>query len=444
MKISSSQMFRDFNKWCLSAITLLFIAGTFNSQAQGDALFKAKCATCHQVFKDGTGPKLFEVRQKWEDGGAAEGSIIKWVNNWEATAASEPYAKTVSAWSGTNMNQFPELSKEQILSIFDWVDSQIIDDGPTKEEEVASTEKETGLGWIWIIIGVMFLIIILSVGGVRRQLKSAEAEALGKEYDSNMSYTDEFKQWAWMNRKWVGFGSLIAVIAVVVVLLLGLSTIDVVEDYQPSQPIDFPHSVHAGTNGLDCKYCHNSATKSKTAGLPTVNVCMNCHKQVNGTTPEQQEKIKAIYTAAGWNPEGAGKYTGETEEIVWNKVHVLPDHVYFSHKQHIVVGGIDCKQCHGDMAKMTETAKVQPVAELNKVEGNIQLSHPTLTMGWCIECHQEKEISMGSLDSKKDGYYNEIHKRLMSNDKALYSEYLEDGKVSVKELGGWECAKCHY
>jgi len=444
MKISSSQMFRDFNKWCLSAITLLFIAGTFNSQAQGDALFKAKCATCHQVFKDGTGPKLFEVRQKWEDGGAAEGSIIKWVNNWEATAASEPYAKTVSAWSGTNMNQFPELSKEQILSIFDWVDSQIIDDGPTKEEEVASTEKETGLGWIWIIIGVMFLIIILSVGGVRRQLKSAEAEALGKEYDSNMSYTDEFKQWAWMNRKWVGFGSLIAVIAVVVVLLLGLSTIDVVEDYQPSQPIDFPHSVHAGTNGIDCKYCHNSATKSKTAGLPTVNVCMNCHKQVNGTTPEQQEKIKAIYTAAGWNPEGAGKYTGETEEIVWNKVHVLPDHVYFSHKQHIVVGGIDCKQCHGDMAKMTETAKVQPVAELNKVEGNIQLSHPTLTMGWCIECHQEKEISMGSLDSKKDGYYNEIHKRLMSNDKALYSEYLEDGKVSVKELGGWECAKCHY
>ena len=51
---------------------------------------------------------------------------------------------------------------------------------------------------------------------------------------------------------------------------------------------------------------------------------------------------------------------------------------------------------------------------------------------------------MGSLDSKKDGYYDEIHKRLMDNDKQLYSGYLEDGKVTVKELGGWECAKCHY
>jgi len=149
-------------------------------------------------------------------------------------------------------------------------------------------------------------------------------------------------------------------------------------------------------------------------------------------------------TAAGFSPEGGGSYNGETKPIIWNKVHVLPDHVYFNHSQHVVVGGIDCKQCHGDMAAMTETAKVHSIEELNKVEGNVQLTRPTLTMGWCIECHQEKEISMGTLDSKKDGYYDEIHKRLVNNDKALYSEYLEDGKVTVKELGGWECAKCHY
>jgi cytochrome c551/c552 len=440
-------MFRKIYNWCLSAVTLMFVAGTFNSQAQGDGLFKAKCATCHQVFKDGTGPKLFEVRKKWQDGGAADGSIIKWVNNWQAAAASDPYAQTVSAWSPTAMSAFPDLSEEQIVSIFDWIDSQ----EEAAPEAAAATgsagtvnEEESSLGWVWIIMGAIFIVIVLAVGGVRRQLKSAAAEANGEHFDVNMSYLDEFKQWAWLNRKYVGLASLVIVVSGVVILFLSLYSIGVVENYQPSQPIEFPHSVHAGTNGIDCKYCHNSVTKSKTAGLPTVNVCMNCHKQVNGRTPEQQEKIKNIYAAAGWDPEGAGKYTGETKEIVWNKVHVLPDHVYFSHKQHVVVGGVDCKQCHGDMASMTETAKVQPVSELNKVEGNIQLTRPTLTMGWCIECHKEKEISTGSLDSKKDGYYDEIHKRLMNNDKSLYGKYLEDGKVSVEELGGWECAKCHY
>jgi hypothetical protein len=69
-----------------------------------------------------------------------------------------------------------------------------------------------------------------------------------------------------------------------------------------------------------------------------------------------------------------------------------------------------------------------------------------MTMGWCIECHSKKEISLGALDTKKDGYYDEIHRRLLQNKKAtaLYGQYLEDGIVSVSELGGWECAKCHY
>lgn len=440
-------MFRKINNWCLSAVTILFLASAFHSQAQGDALFKAKCATCHQVFKDGTGPKLFEVRKKWADGGAADGAIITWVNNWQNAVAADGYAASVSTWSPTAMSTFPDLSEEQIVSIFDWVDSQVPaeaggGDAATADAGGAVEEEKSSLGWIWIIIGVIFITIIFAVGGVRRQLKSASAEADGSSFSA--SYAEEFRQWAWLNRKYVGLASLVIVIGAVVTLFLGLYSIGVVENYQPSQPIAFPHSVHAGTNGIDCKYCHNSVTRSKTAGLPTVNVCMNCHKQVTGTTPEQQEKILAVYAAAGWDPSGPGKYTGKTKEIIWNKVHVLPDHVYFSHKQHVVVGGVDCKQCHGDMAKMTETAKVQPVSELNKVEGNIPLTKATLTMGWCIECHKEKEISAGSLDSKGDGYYDEIHKRLMNNDKTLYGKYLEDGKVTVAELGGWECAKCHY
>jgi mono/diheme cytochrome c family protein len=446
-------MFRNLFNWCFGAMILVFFAGTFSAQAQGEGLFKAKCASCHQPHKNGTGPKLFQVRKKWADGGAKEGSIYQWVNNWQTAAASDPYAATVVAYSPTAMRAFPDLKKEDIDAILDWVDSQpdpataaAGGAGATGAADgmIAATEEEGSLGWIWIILGVIFITVILAVGGVRRQLNFAAAEASGEEVNESMTYMEELKSWAWKNKVYVGLGTLVLVIGVIVTLFIGLYSIGVVENYQPSQPIAFPHSVHTGTNGIDCKYCHSSVTKSKTAGIPSVNVCMNCHKQVNGRTPEQQEQIAKIYAAAGWSPEGAGKYTGKTKPIVWNKVHVLPDHVYFNHAQHVTVGGIDCKQCHGDMTKQTETQKVWPVEELNKIEGNIPLTKPTLTMGWCIECHGAKEVSTGSIDTKNNGYYNEIHKRLLNNDKSLYGKYLEDGKVTVSELGGWECAKCHY
>ncbi len=441
MKIFRNQMFRSFNKWCFGAIAFLLFAGSFDAQAQGEALFKSKCATCHQPLKDGTGPKLQGVRAKWEAGGAKPGSIITWVNNWSAAAASDPYAMEVSKTKPTAMNVFPDLTEEQIVSIFDWVDAQVPPtDGPKPPGEEVQVEEESGFSWAWVLLGVVFIVIILGVGGVRRQLRTAVDEREGLPAREDLSYAEEFRSWAWKNKIYVGIGSLILVITLLVMGIQGLGEIGVVEAYQPSQPIDFPHTVHAGVNGIDCKYCHNSVTKSKTAGLPTVNVCMNCHKQINGRDATQSEKIKAVYAAAGWD---GSQYTGKTNPIKWNKVHVLPDHVYFNHSQHVTVGGIDCKQCHGDMKTQKETARVVPVAELNKIEGNIPLTKPTLTMGWCIECHQEKGISEGPLEGK-GGYYDEIHRRLRNNDRTLYSKYLDDGKVTVKELGGWECAKCHY
>jgi mono/diheme cytochrome c family protein len=450
MRISSSQMFRDFNKWCIGAISIMMLSGSFSANAQdGEGLFKSKCATCHQPHKDNTGPKLYDVRTRWAEGAGDDKAIYKWVNNWESAAATIKYAKEVSGWAPNSaMTQFPDLTEEQITAIFDYVDAQpdpaTLTAGASNDGGGAITEEESSNQWIWILCGVIFITIIMAVGGVRRQLKIVTSEAEGKPVKHGMTYTEEFRTWAWKNRKFAGFIGAILFISLLVSLFLGLYSIGTVENYQPSQPIDFPHSVHAGTNGIDCKYCHNTVTESRTASLPSVNVCMNCHKQVNGTTSEQQEKINKIYEAAGWDKEGAGKYTGKTKEIVWNKVHVLPDHVYFNHQQHVVVGQLDCKQCHGDMTKQKETQKVWPVEELNKIEGNVQLTAKTLTMGWCIECHATKEISAGPLDTKEDGYYNEIHKRLVDNDKTLYESYLKDGKVTVSELGGWECAKCHY
>lgn len=445
-------MFRSIKQWCIGALSVVFIGGAFDGfAADGEGLFKAKCATCHQPHKDGTGPKLFKVRDKWASGGAKDGSIYQWVANWSAAAASDPYAKQVSESKPTAMSVFPELGGkvEDINAIFDYIDAQPEPGAAPAEGAAGATgavgattdEVEEGsMFWIWIILGVVFVVIVMAVGGVRRQLAIASRDQEGKPTNEDLTFSQELKSWMWKYKRYVGVAGLVIVFSLIVMLFQAGYSIGVVEDYQPSQPIAFPHDIHAGKNGIDCKYCHNSVTKSKSAGLPTVNVCMNCHKQINGNTPEQQEKIAKIYEAAGW--DGA-KYTGKTKPIIWNKVHVLPDHVYFNHSQHVVVGGVDCKQCHGDMTKMNETAKVQPVSELNKVEGNVPLTKATLTMGWCIECHGEKEISAGSLDSKGDGYYQEIHNRLLK-DRKLYSKYLEDKKVTVKELGGWECAKCHY
>ena len=449
MKISINQMFRKYNQWCFGLLTVALMAFTFNSAAQGEALFKAKCASCHQPHKDGTGPKLFEVRAKWSAGSSVEDGIYNWVNNWQNAAASDPYANTVSAWSPTAMNMFPDLNKAQIDEIMDWVDAQPLPGAAVPGEPgdggtvVAGETQETSNTWIWVLLGAIFFVVIAAVGGVRRQLKNATSLSEGKEVEEGLSYWGEFKSWAYHNKGKVGLTTMLVVLTLAVWGLQGLGNIGVVSGYQPSQPIAFPHDIHTGVNGIDCKYCHNSVDKSKSAGLPTINVCMNCHKQINGVTPAQQLQIAKLYDAAGFDPANGGSYNGKTKEIVWNKVHALPDHVYFPHSQHVNVGGIDCKQCHGDMTKQKEVAKIQPVEELNKIEGNVQLTRPTLTMGWCIECHGEKEVATGPLDGK-GGYYAEIHKRLLNNDRKLYDKYLEDGKVTVKELGGWECAKCHY
>lgn len=449
MKIPNIQLLKGLKKAAFSALFFGLALLHSGYYAQGEALFKSKCATCHQPHKNSTGPKLYQVRDKWSSGGAKDGSIYQWVNNWQTAAASDPYAAEVSKWSPTAMSAFPDLSKDDIDAILDWVDAQP-EPGAAPQGgagapadgmvDPTATEEEDSLGWIWIVMSVIFAVVILAVGGVRRQLNIATSENPAEQ--EKMTYGEELRTWAWKNRLYVGLSTLVVVLGVVVALFQSLYRINVVENYQPSQPIAFPHDRHAGENGIDCKYCHNSVTKSKSASLPSVNVCMNCHKQIDGAGKPFEGEIKKIYAAAGWDlSSGAGKYTGKTKPIVWNKVHVLPDHVYFNHSQHVVVGGIDCKQCHGDMTKMNETAKVQPVEELNKIEGNIRLTKPTLTMGWCIECHGAKEVAIGN---GKNGYYDEIHRRL-KKDPALYKKYLkDDGKITVNELGGWECAKCHY
>lgn len=424
--------------------TSISFAGDDGNSA-GKNLFKAKCSTCHAPHRDMTGPALFHMRDQWKKDGHGD-LIYDWVHNWKKTAATHPYAKEVSNWSPAAMQTFPNLTKDQINSIFDYIDSTP-EPGAKKATTGGGTgtvssggsapQKDNGLGAIWYILGAVFLVIIFSAGAIKRQLRSLDGEVPEEKRIGS-------KKWMWKNKKWLGMGGFVVTVGIIVYALLVLYDVDVMTAYHPSQPITFRHDIHAGINGINCKYCHNGANKSKTSGIPTLNVCMNCHKLVHGENEFQKKEIAKLYDAVGFSPKGGGKFSGKQHPIVWNKVHNLPDFVFFSHKQHVVVGGIDCKQCHGDMTKRHKTAEVMPVSELNKIKGNINLGdHQTLTMGWCITCHEKKAVSKGPL-STRGGYYEEIHKRLLKYDKKDYAKFLKDGKVTEKELGGWECGKCHY
>jgi mono/diheme cytochrome c family protein len=175
--------------------------------------------------------------------------------------------------------------------------------------------------------------------------------------------------------------------------------------YEPDQSILFSHKIHAGDNQIDCKYCHTSVTISKHAGIPSVNLCMNCHTAVRKGRYSGTKEIAKIYSAIE---------TGKP--IQWIKVHNLPDHSYFNHAQHVVAGKVQCEACHGDVKTMDRIRQMQP-----------------LSMGWCIGCHRKTQVQF-----TENGYYQKFAK--------LHDE-LSSGKrtrITVEDVGGTECSKCHY
>ncbi len=177
------------------------------------------------------------------------------------------------------------------------------------------------------------------------------------------------------------------------------------QGYSPDQPVKFSHAVHAGQNGTDCIYCHSFAQYSKSAGIPPENVCMNCHLLVrNGTRSGTVEIAKVISAYENMKP------------IKWIKVHNLPDHVFFSHAQHVGVGGISCQECHGKVEQMDVIYQVND-----------------LSMGWCLSCHRSKKVNIQNNKFYSD--YKDLADKIKRG---------ELDSVTVNMLGGRECMKCHY
>ncbi|MCF7903312.1 MAG: cytochrome c3 family protein [Candidatus Marinimicrobia bacterium] len=135
--------------------------------------------------------------------------------------------------------------------------------------------------------------------------------------------------------------------------------------YQPVQPIPYSHKLHAGDLGMDCRYCHTGAEKSPVAMVPPTQTCMNCHVLV---LPESE---KLLPVRESWS-------TGTP--IPWVKVHKVPDYAYFDHSAHLRAG-VGCASCHGRIDEMEVVYQAE-----------------TLSMGWCLECHRDPDMSLRPMD----------------------------------------------
>lgn len=176
------------------------------------------------------------------------------------------------------------------------------------------------------------------------------------------------------------------------------------EGYGPDQPIKFSHKIHADENKIDCKYCHNISTRSKSGGIPSANLCLNCHSLIREGTNSGQFEINKIHYAIDNN-----------QPIEWIRVHHLADHAFFSHEQHVEVANQECSKCHGEVKQM-----------------HILYQHSDLSMGWCVKCHRDTEV-----DIKNNDYYKRMLKQ-QQNSNTLKEKYTAD------DLGSNGCMKCHY
>lgn len=395
-------------------------------QKRGKGLFQSLCASCHKLDRKLVGPALGGVEEKYENEW-----LIKWIrNNAELRASGDPQAIAVyEEYNGANMSAFPQLTDADINDILYYTTV-----GEIKKDVVAADgavvdggENGGAPNWIIYILAAAILVSFFMIGSLLKQVNELRGNT-DPEVQSNFK-RDAQEFWEGLKRN-----TFLHITGTIFVLLMSayigfglLFKVGVDEGYEPLQPIAFSHKIHAGENKIECQYCHSSAKHSKHSGIPSVNVCMNCHMAIaevqegtqvewDGLTlgkAELDKEIQKIYEAAGWDPETL-TYTGEEKPIKWIRIHNLPDFAYFNHSQHVTVAGVACQKCHG------------PVQEYDMMR-----QYSPLTMGWCINCHRETNV-----DLKGTEYYEKIHKEL--------AEKYNVERVTVAQLGGLECGKCHY
>nr|WP_314835478.1 c-type cytochrome [uncultured Flavobacterium sp.] len=405
------------------ALMFIFSLTSFaQDPAKGKELFNANCAACHKLDAKATGPALRGVASKYE---------MSWIYKWVANSSDlikSGDAAAVKVFEENNkavMTAFPQLSTEDVDNIIAYT-SEPKAEAPAATGSAATPgtpAPEAGisndiiLGALSLVMAMLVVMLFLVNNVLRKVAKANNIEVALKE-----PTTPIWKAFA-RNQFLVLVTSIFLLLASAYFVYGYLMQVGVDQDYEPIQPIHYSHRIHAGDNEINCKYCHSAARVSKNAGIPSLNVCMNCHKNISEVaettaTPEYSkafydEQIQKLYTAVGWD-KTTQSYTGKTQPVKWVRIHNLPDFVYFNHSQHVTVAGVECQTCHG------------PVQEYE-----IQKQFAPLTMGWCIDCHRKTDVKM-----EGNEYYTKIHEQLSK-------KYGVD-KLTAAQMGGLECGKCHY
>ena len=401
------------------SLVFVFTLLSFSSTAQeiskeasaisaGESLFNANCKTCHRVHQKLIGPALSDVYNR--------APSIDWIksfvkNSSGVIAGGDEYAvKLYNEFNKTQMTAFSSLKDADIMNVLAYIQAET-EKGPEVAKTPAPADgqaaKEEGLPSTYlnvILIGMVLILVLLLVilgflvSALKRFLDQKELSEEDKEVihspitAGSISRSPAFIFIVLFLVGALGFKAVIN----------GLYSIGVQQGYAPKQPIAFSHKIHAGQYEIDCKYCHVGVMKGKSATIPSVNICMNCHNQIRqGTITGEGEIAKIV---AAWDNK---------KPIEWVRIHNLPDLAYFNHAQHVNVGGVECKTCHGPIETM-----------------DIVRQHSLLTMGWCIDCHRKTDVN-----SKGNAYYDNLVELHNTSSKS---------PMKVEDIGGLECAKCHY
>ncbi|MCE2704676.1 MAG: c-type cytochrome [Bacteroidota bacterium] len=406
---------------------LFFSVTISNAQdaAAGKTIFMSKCASCHNVLKKGTGPALagLEERHKWAD----HKELLAWINNPAAYMAKDSYTQGLKAEYGSMMTAFADVTLQDVDNIVAYV-NEAAKPAPAPAAGSGEAVEEGGgnsvfFGIISLLLGVIALILMQ----VNSNLRKLSDQAEGVKTPEGIPF--------WRNKTYITLISIGLFVFGGYMVAKGAIGLGRQKDYQPVQPIYYSHKVHAGINQINCLYCHGSAEQSKHAAIPSVNTCMNCHKAIqayekgpkifdeDGNEIDGTAEIQKLYEYAGFDPNQPNKWDPSMikKPIEWVKIHNLPDHVYFSHAQHVTAGKVQCQSCHGAINEMGE---VKQVADLS--------------MGWCINCHRESNVQF-NYDSTKGNKFYSIYEKFHNDLKAGKMD-----SIKVKDIGGLECQKCHY
>ena len=375
---------------------------------KGEELFKANCTSCHKLGDEkkarligpGLNVEIFEeYTEQW---------LIDWIRNSSALIESgdEQAIAIFEEYNQSVMTAFPTFSDDDIRDVLAYIENPPVEEVAIVEVESMEVVEEKSVNNTTLLL---IILILFSALGFLLFIKSSLKKA------SNIDETvfQGFKKLVTSNLALVVIIAHLFVLALLVVGWQSLSKIGITQNYQPAQPIEFSHKVHAGQQGIDCNYCHSSARKGKHSNIPSANVCMNCHANIVEGPKHGTKEIAKIYKAVGYDVDSRSYIEGyEQQPIKWVRIHNLPNHAYFNHSQHVVAGNIECQECHGAIEEM-----------------DVVYQQEKLTMGWCINCHRDSKIDLDN------PYYHE------------YDEWVEKHKkadLSVEDIGGLECGKCHY